>query len=150
MGAITDAIEAVKERGDLDTRQKSAEFGKVRADAHVDAIGAVQSKDGSLVIDRGDGRVITARLVERGENSITLRIDWTIDGKPQSFSNPWVIVNPPCLVPDPSGDVVRESTDPETGEPTTRRYREDPMAALVAIINQRFRRPANDGVKARG
>ena len=40
------------------------------------------------------------------------------------------IFNPPVLVPDPNGEVVRESVDESTGKPKHRKYREDPVAAL--------------------
>lgn len=39
------------------------------------------------------------------------------------------IFNPPLLVEDPAGDIVREYTDPE-GKVTTLRYRQDPEAAI--------------------
>jgi hypothetical protein len=47
--------------------------------------------------------------------------------------NPVTVVNPPILVPDPSGEVVRSSEDPITHVVTESRYREDLDAALMDI-----------------
>ena len=44
------------------------------------------------------------------------------------------IFNPPVLVDDHNGDIVRESTDPETGEVKQRRLREDPHEAILQEI----------------
>src|SRR3990167_1831357 len=42
--------------------------------------------------------------------------------------------NPPVLVPDPNGDVIKEQTDERSGEIKVRRLREDPEAALKQIL----------------
>lgn len=50
------------------------------------------------------------------------------------------VVNPPLLVPDPAGDIVRLGSteiDPITGEEQTtpdQRFRKDPVEAIKAII----------------
>jgi len=51
-----------------------------------------------------------------------------------SAANPFYFHNPPILVPDPAGDIVRTSTDPQTGLPVEHRYREDVQAALRAMV----------------
>jgi hypothetical protein len=47
--------------------------------------------------------------------------------------NPIRVVNPPILVDDPAGDIVREWNDPQTGLPQTRTLREDLDAVLLQI-----------------
>ena len=53
--------------------------------------------------------------------------------------NPIVIVNPPYLVADESGDVSIQGTDPETGESVWRTYREDLEAHIIEIIRDLLR-----------
>ena len=57
-----------------------------------------------------------------------------IDVTPATM-NPVRVWNPPILVDDPAGDVVRTSTDPATQAVTTTKYREDLHAALLAIAS---------------
>lgn len=58
------------------------------------------------------------------------------------------IVNPPTLVPDPEGDVVRREVDEDGNVISEHRYREDPEAALVEVlawlVEQRETRPRRD------
>jgi hypothetical protein len=61
-----------------------------------------------------------------------------VDVTPKDL-NPIRVVNPPILVDDPAGDIVRTSTDPTTGVVTTRRLREDLPAALLAIVRDLVR-----------
>lgn len=44
------------------------------------------------------------------------------------------IFNPPILVNDPNGDIIRESTDAVTGELSQRKLREDPTEAIRQVI----------------
>ena len=44
------------------------------------------------------------------------------------------IFNPPILVDDPNGDIVREWTDKETGLLKQRKLREDPLQAIKEVI----------------
>lgn len=44
------------------------------------------------------------------------------------------IFNPPILVDDPNGDIVREWTDKETGQLKQRKLREDPLQAIKEVI----------------
>jgi hypothetical protein len=50
-----------------------------------------------------------------------------------SAINPVYVVNPPILVPDPSGDISRTFEDPHTHVVVTSKYREDLDAALMQI-----------------
>lgn len=58
------------------------------------------------------------------------------------------IVNPPTLVPDPEGDVVRREVDEDGNVISERRFREDPEGALVEVlawlVEQRETRPRRD------
>lgn len=44
------------------------------------------------------------------------------------------IINPPVLVDDPQGNIVREWTDELTGELHTRKLKEDPQEALLQVL----------------
>lgn len=44
------------------------------------------------------------------------------------------IFNPPILVDDPNGDIVREWTDEKTGELKQRKLREDPIEAIRQTV----------------
>ena len=44
--------------------------------------------------------------------------------------------NPPVLVRDDNGDIIREGTHPETGETVTTIYREDPEEAIIQAIER--------------
>jgi hypothetical protein len=56
----------------------------------------------------------------------------TVDGKPVFIDNPVYVVNPPLLVPDLAGKVVRTAVDAD-GNVVETRFREDPAAALQQI-----------------
>lgn len=77
------------------------------------------------------------RLVDlNGTPAVELSLRFTKAGKdvtPANF-NPWYIVNPPLLVPDPAGDVALSD-----GDGNMRRYREDPAAALIEIVRDMAR-----------
>jgi hypothetical protein len=79
---------------------------------------------GGLVVEsaRADGNLLV--LTGRGviDDPDTEDDSWT-----------WRIVNPPLLVPDDSGEVERTSID-ENGQATVIRYRCDPFAAFIEIV----------------
>jgi hypothetical protein len=67
---------------------------------------------------------------------------WT-DGKQIGFGKDGTvdierfrIINPPILVPDENGDIVREWLDERTQEIYTYRFREDAQVALLQVIEQ--------------
>ncbi len=57
----------------------------------------------------------------------------------------FVIVNPPLLVPDPAGDIVRMQRDWSTGEMVESRYRVDVAEALLSVLADMVRRSAKNG-----
>jgi hypothetical protein len=65
-----------------------------------------------------------------------LKITRTSNGKDVTPAdlNPIRVYNPPILVDDPAGDIVRTWTHPETQEVMTRRLKEDLPAALLDIV----------------
>jgi hypothetical protein len=61
--------------------------------------------------------------------------------------NPLRVANPPVLVPDPAGDIVRTSTDPRTAVVTETRWREDLDQALMQMAfdaTAHFTAPSNE------
>lgn len=54
-------------------------------------------------------------------------------GNPEGGDTRFRIFNPPTLVPDPAGDVIREEAGPG-GRTRTVRYRVDPLAAVAEAI----------------
>jgi hypothetical protein len=61
--------------------------------------------------------------------------------------NPVRVVNPPILVPDPGGEVVRSFEDPITHVVTSTFYREDLEAALMQIayeVTEKVTLPSNE------
>lgn len=70
---------------------------------------------------------VTITGVSRTEDMVVIsglggRIDWPVQ-----------IVNPPLMVPDPAGTIVRTYIDHE-GVKTTRTFRLDPIAVLRAVL----------------
>jgi hypothetical protein len=61
-----------------------------------------------------------------------------VDVTPKDL-NPIRVVNPPILVDDPAGDIVRTWVNPVTGVVTTRTLRENLPAALLAIVRDLVR-----------
>lgn len=73
-------------------------------------------------------RVVAHKLVFR------VRIERDgIDVTPPDL-NPIEVTNPPVLVEDPAGSIVRTWNDPQTGIPRSRRLRLDPPAAMLQIV----------------
>jgi len=54
-------------------------------------------------------------------------------GGPAAGPPAWRLINPPTLVPDPTGEVVLADEGPD-GRTTIRRYREDPLGAVAEFI----------------
>lgn len=66
---------------------------------------------------------------------------WTPDGKQVGFGKDgtvdierFIIINPPILVDDPNGDVVRQWNDKETGKLKQRKLKEDPKEAILQSL----------------
>ena len=83
------------------------------------------SKAGRVTVDvaqmKREGRVVSMRATATIGGQITVDEDVRI-------------VNPPVLVPDPEGDIVRIVGEDEHGDPIERRYRHDTDAALAEVL----------------
>lgn len=83
-----------------------------------------------------DVEIVSTNVIEGGVEAFVRAWD---DNKPVGFVDGTVeierfhIYNPPMLVADPNGDIVRQSTN-SRGETLTRKYREDPQEALLQVI----------------
>lgn len=49
------------------------------------------------VANLGAGRVVTVQELSDLDGMLIAEVVYTIDGEPQTFSNPWKIVHPPIL-----------------------------------------------------
>ena len=74
------------------------------------------------------GVVMFVKAWDNNRDSIGFGKDGTVE------IERFVIVNPPILIDDPNGDIVRTWTDIDTGELKTRKLREDSQEALLQII----------------
>lgn len=53
---------------------------------------------------------------------------------PKSGEPNFFLVNPPLMVPDPTGSEILTSTDPGTGRQIVERFRVDPLQAVAEVI----------------
>lgn len=102
-------------------------------DASTSGLGVEVERDGCQIeVEvsevRVDGAVVEARCIGRCDGKVVL--DDTVR-----------VVNPPTLVPDPAGDVVRTfevpaptADDPDAVEVREERYRDDPAEALRIVL----------------
>ena len=123
MGALHDALAAAT------TREE-------RREILLDAYAALDAR--VRTVERGQFTItILARPIRRTRTvRFRVRIVRTSNGRdvtPDDL-NPIDVANPPYLVLDPAGDVVRMEPDPKTGEPVVVTYREDLEAVLRKII----------------
>lgn len=112
-------------------------------------------------VERADAKAdviskLALKKEHKADNELCVSIESVekIDGGVQVFARAWRggeqvgfgaggsieterfrIFNPPVLVDDPNGDIVRENTDSRTGVVKTYRLREDPEAALVQAVS---------------
>lgn len=77
---------------------------------------------------------------------------WDLDGNQYGFGKDGTIdierfrvMNPPILVDDANGGIVRESIDSSTGETIIRKLREDPKEALLQSLEHTIGLVAKDG-----
>lgn len=79
-----------------------------------------------------DGGIEFHIRITKGNKDVTPPEMVGPDGRPGHIR----IWNPPLCVDDPAGDIVQTSTDPVTKAITTRKLREDPAAALIAVVGR--------------
>ena len=73
------------------------------------------------------GLEVYARAFD-GKRQIPFGVDGTVD------IERFKITNPPILIPDEKGDIVRTFYDELNDATTTERYREDPLEALYTVL----------------
>lgn len=104
------------------------------ADAKAEAV-HVAEKPQTVEIERGRNTyALTIASVTRRLAGIVVDLSIARNGVEVPFNGPWVIINPPCMVEDEAGDIVRLVRDPKTKEMTERRYRIDPAAAFREML----------------
>ena len=83
---------------------------------------------------------LVARPVRAANGTLQFNVKITKGGKDvtPATMNPVRVWNPPVLIPDSAGDIVRTSTDPD-GVVTTQAFREDLHNALLAIAGNLVR-----------
>ena len=127
-------------RGDL-ADKTTAERADIKSDA-------ITSRDfrGAVNVSKYGVRVVIVSI-ERIPGGISVFATASIDDKPVGFGpdgtveiERFNIYNPPILVGDPAGDVIRETEDLGTV-----RFREDPRAAILEVIAHNVTLLGKDG-----
>src|SRR3990167_9197591 len=87
-----------------------------------------------------DIEVVKTRAIPNGVEIFARA--WNPDGTQIGFGpdgtidvERFVFINPPILVSDPNGDIVREWNDINTGLPKQRKLREDPTQAILNSLS---------------
>jgi hypothetical protein len=102
-----------------------SENGPRRARAVSRAFAAAGLKDGeALAVKTPDGREVHIENVTATISGGRSEIAVHLAGMPIGGDPSFVIVNPPTLVPDPTGDVLIRG----------QRFREDPLGALAMVL----------------
>lgn len=123
-------LEAIAARQDVTADEKRT----LIADAKAEAV-HVAEKPQTVEIERGRNTyALTIASVRRRSAGIVVDLSIARNGEEVPFNGPWVIINPPCMVEDPQGDIVRFIRGPKTKEVTERRYRIDPAAAFREML----------------
>lgn len=135
MGAIDTAIAAIVANGSLTRAQKWTQISQARANG----INALLAGHLPFVFTQGVWSVtVTAATVAATSlgYAISITVTVTKSGVAQTVNNPLIFINPPVLVDDPAGTIVRTSSLPaySGGGTFTRTYREDAAAALRQIV----------------
>lgn len=130
MGAIKDAIAAILADSNLTDAEKKVEIRRIRGEALRDNMPNLPFTinlvgNNSITIETADWDPI--------RNVLTLNLSAIRAGQPLPLDNPFVYVNPPTHVEDPTGDLIRTSVGRD-GVTRTSRYREAPLLALRAIV----------------
>lgn len=79
---------------------------------------------------RNNGVEVFAKAWDKNNNQIGFGVDGTVE------IERFVIINPPILVPDPNGTIVRSWTDKITNEVVEVKYREDLQEALLQTLER--------------
>jgi hypothetical protein len=86
---------------------------------------AAKLADGEvLAVTTPDGKEVHIAGLTVVEDGTRSYVDVTLDGVPEGGDPSFRIVNPPTLVPDPTGDVVVRGM----------RFRNDPVGAIAMVL----------------
>lgn len=137
MGAIENAIQSILANGSLTNAQKQAQIQQTKANA----INNFLTGHLPFTFTQGVWSVtITAASVVTTPlgYAISLTISLTRSGVTVNLGdrNPFVFINPPMLVPDPAGTIIRTATLPawQGGGTVTQTYTEDPPTAFKQMF----------------
>lgn len=132
--------ELVKETGDFKLR------GKIKAEAVLKEKEKIKN-NGNRIQRTQNGhtyqiKIHDVKTAEVGGNTcVEVYAQAWKDGKQMGFGKDGTvdierfrIINPPILVPDENGDILRTTTNQDTGALHHRRFREDPQEALLQVI----------------
>lgn len=109
---------------------------KVNEIAKIESVPKIRRPDGFdgyiEIIDtnkRDGGVEVFVRAWDKNDQQIGFGIDGTVD------IERFVIINPPILIDDPNGTIIRELVDDSTGEIKTRKLREDLKEAVLQVVS---------------
>lgn len=132
MGAIRDAIAAALADGTLTDAERRVLLRRIKARALRDSAPALP-----FTFTPGQFS-ITIETVEEVNDNLVVTLSASRLGVPIPLNNPFVFVNPPTHIEDPTGDLIRTSVGRD-GVTRTRRYREAPLLAMRQAIIEAVR-----------
>jgi hypothetical protein len=128
MGALRDAIIAIITDPNLSEDEKKAAIRRAKCRAILDALAGQVPFTLNPV-----GYSITVTAMEEVDGNLVSTMEATRQGVPVVLNNPFVYVNPPLMIEDPQGDVIRTWTD-RNGVEHSINYREAPLLAYRALV----------------
>lgn len=125
---------------------------EARIDAKATELAKIDALPKETVTFSGETKQIQIFDVQKIEDGVQVFVQaWNEDGSTLGFGKDGtieteriVIKNPPILVPDPAGDIVRTSTDPD-GNVRETRFREDPELALKQVVTHVVSKVGSEG-----
>jgi len=128
MGIVRDAIQAVRDDPNLTPAEKREQIRHIRAQAFV-----ALNINFPLTFPAGGGLSITVVTAAFNGADLVMTLEARQGGTDLTLDNPFIFVNPPTHVPDPTGDYVKES-DSLHGPPYSAKYSEDLLKALRTMV----------------
>src|SRR3990167_8166475 len=150
--------------GQLNAPVKEVKFGAIEPVSIVEQIRGKTSREKADIKSEAiknalsptlftkDGFDIEVRSIAKIDRGVEIYARAWKDGKPVGFIDGSVeierfrIFNPPILVPDPLGGIIRPYTD-DKGNIKTLIYREDPLEAIKQTLAHTIKVSAKDGSK---
>lgn len=120
--------------------------------AEIKAAHIFQKKDSAIGTYEKDAYKIEMRSIEKIDGGVQVFARAWKNEKPVGFGKDGTveierfrIFNPPLLIGDPNGDIERVEKNPQTGEETIRKFREDAVEALRIAIEDTIKIVGKDG-----